>query len=94
MNQKKQDNRAARGTEKNTAPLRKPFNYKLFWRRTALMIYDVISVILASYLAIIVRYNFRLDEIPRAFLIPIRNFMPTRPVLGVSDVSQPLGLRR
>ena len=76
MNQKKQDNRAARGTEKNTAPLRKPFNYKLFWRRTALMIYDVISVILASYLAIIVRYNFRLDEIPRAFLIPIRNFMP------------------
>ena len=76
MNRKKQDNRAARGTEKNTAPLRKPFNYKLFWRRTALMIYDVISVILASYLAIIVRYNFRLDEIPRAFLIPIRNFMP------------------
>ncbi|MDE6386313.1 MAG: polysaccharide biosynthesis protein [Lachnospiraceae bacterium] len=55
---------------------RKPFNVKLFYRRTCLIIYDVISVILASYLAIILRYEFRMDEIPRHFMNPIEQVMP------------------
>ncbi len=53
-----------------------PFNVKLFYRRTALIIYDVISVILASYLAIIARYEFHIDSIPEHFMQPIEYFMP------------------
>ena len=37
---------------------KKPFNYQLFYRRTALIVYDIISVIAASYLAILIRYDF------------------------------------
>lgn len=55
---------------------RRPFNVKLFYRRTCLIIYDIISVILASYLAIIIRYEFRVDEIPRHFMNPIEQVMP------------------
>lgn len=55
---------------------RKPFNVKLFYRRTCLIIYDVISVFLASYVAILWRYDFHLDEIPRHFMQPIERFLP------------------
>ncbi len=55
---------------------RKPFNVKLFYRRTCLIIYDVISVILASYLAIVIRYEFNVDSIPVHFRQPIERFMP------------------
>ena len=55
---------------------RRPFNVKLFYRRTCLIIYDIISVILASYLAIIIRYEFRVDEVPRHFAQPIEQVMP------------------
>ncbi|MBD5521026.1 MAG: polysaccharide biosynthesis protein [Lachnospiraceae bacterium] len=55
---------------------KKTFNVKLFYRRTALIIYDVISVIIASYLAIIIRYEFELSMIPSAFVRPIERFMP------------------
>lgn len=55
---------------------KKTFNVKLFYRRTALMIYDVISIIMASYLAIIIRYEFELSMIPSAFVRPIERFMP------------------
>ena len=37
---------------------RKPFNVKLFYRRTCLIIYDIISVIGASYIALLMRYSF------------------------------------
>ncbi|MDE7019237.1 MAG: polysaccharide biosynthesis protein [Lachnospiraceae bacterium] len=60
---------------------RKPFNVKLFYRRTALIIYDVISVILASYLAILLRYDLHIGEIPEHFLQPIERFMPLNLVL-------------
>lgn len=55
---------------------RKPFNAKLFYRRTCLIIYDVISVVLASYIAILWRYDFHLDEIPAHFMQPIEHFLP------------------
>lgn len=38
---------------------RKPFNYQLLYRRTCLVIYDILSVCLASGLAIVLRF---LDE--------------------------------
>lgn len=63
---------------------RKPFNVKLFYRRTCLIIYDIISVILASYLAIILRYEFRMDEIPRHFMNPIEQVMPLNIVVTLA----------
>lgn len=60
---------------------RKPFNVKLFYRRTCLIIYDIISVILASYLAIIIRYEFDVDSIPKHFLRPIELFLPINIIL-------------
>lgn len=56
--------------------IRKPFNVKLFYRRTALIIYDIISVIIASYLGILIRYEFDLNAIPEHFMRPIELFMP------------------
>ncbi|MDE7360199.1 MAG: polysaccharide biosynthesis protein, partial [Lachnospiraceae bacterium] len=55
---------------------RKPFNAKLFYRRTCLIIYDIISIVLASYMAILWRYDFHLDEIPRHFTQPVERFLP------------------
>lgn len=60
---------------------RKPFNVKLFYRRTCLIIYDIISIVLASYLAILARYEFHVDTIPRYFMYPIEMFMPVNIVL-------------
>lgn len=53
-----------------------PFNVKLFYRRTCLIIYDMISVILASYLALLMRYGFEMSEIPAHFVDPINRFLP------------------
>ncbi len=53
-----------------------PFNVKKFYRRTCLIIYDTISVIMASYLALLMRYNFDLSEIPEHFLDPVNRFLP------------------
>ena len=45
------------------------FNYQLFYRRTALIIYDILSVTASSFLAILLRYDMHLDEIPDQFLM-------------------------
>ena len=42
--------------------VKKTFNVKLLYRRTCLIIYDIISVIGASYLALLMRYNFNRSE--------------------------------
>ncbi len=55
---------------------KKFFNVKLFYRRTALVIYDIISIIAASYLALLIRYNFEMNEIPDYFIDPISSFLP------------------
>lgn len=54
---------------------KKSFNYQLFYRRTALIAYDIISVVAASFLAILIRYDFKLDEVAPEFLQPIRTFL-------------------
>ena len=38
------------------------FNYQLFYRRTALIIYDILSVTASSFLAILLRYDMHLDD--------------------------------
>ena len=60
---------------------RKPFNVKLFYRRTCLIIYDIISIVLASYLAILARYEFHVDTIPQYFMRPIEMFLPVNILL-------------
>ena len=55
---------------------RKPFNAKLFYRRTCLIIYDIISIWIASYMAILWRYDFHIDSIPDHFMRPIERFLP------------------
>ena len=55
---------------------RKPFNVKIFYRRTCLIIYDIISIILASYLALVIRYELDVDAIPVHFMHPVERFMP------------------
>ncbi len=52
------------------------FNYKLLYRRTCLVIYDVVSVICASFLALLMRYEFKVSEIPAAFLNPVKHVLP------------------
>lgn len=59
------------------------FNYKLLYRRAALMIYDIISVIGASYLAIMMRYEFQYSEIPKHFLDPVTRFLPINIILTI-----------
>ena len=60
---------------------KKPFNAKLFYRRTYLIIYDIISVIFSSYIAVLIRYEFHLDTVPEHFLTPINRFLPVNILL-------------
>ncbi len=60
---------------------KKTFNVKLFYRRTCLIIYDIISVVGASYLALLMRYSFKLSEIPAYFLEPVNRFLPVNILL-------------
>ena len=52
------------------------FNIAKLYRQIALIIYDVISIIAASYLAILMRYEFHVDNIPDHFLSPVNMFLP------------------
>ena len=54
----------------------KTFNYQLLYRRTCLIIYDVASVLMASFFAIAMRYEFELEMIPDYFLNTIIRFLP------------------
>lgn len=58
-----------------TKKVKNVFNVKLLYRRTCLIIYDIISVIGASYLALLMRYNFNMSEIPDHFIDPINRFL-------------------
>ncbi len=63
---------------------RKPLNVKLFYRRTCLIIYDIISVIGASYLALLMRYSFDFSAIPQHFIDPINRFLPVNILITVA----------
>jgi len=60
---------------------RKPLNVKLFYRRTCLIIYDIVSVVGASYLALLMRYNFDVSAIPPHFINPVNRFLPINIVI-------------
>ncbi len=60
---------------------KKPFNFAKLYRRVGLIIYDVLSIVAASYLAILMRYEFNLDLIPTEFMVPITEFLGINIVL-------------
>lgn len=62
---------------------RKPFNVKIFYRRTCLIIYDIISIILASYLALLIRYELDISAIPSHFIRPVERFMPLNVLITI-----------
>ena len=64
--------------------IRKPLNVKLFYRRTCLIIYDIISVVGASYLALLMRYSFDFSAIPPHFMEPINRFLPVNIILTLA----------
>ncbi len=59
----------------------KVFNSKLLYRRTSLVIYDIAAVLLSSFLAIAMRYEFVLESIPDYFLQTIVRFLPVNVVI-------------
>ncbi|MDR0220278.1 MAG: polysaccharide biosynthesis protein [Lachnospiraceae bacterium] len=59
---------------------KKSFNVKILYRRAWLIGYDIISVVLASYLALLLRFD-SYKNIPEHFILPINNFLPINIVL-------------
>ena len=58
------------------AKIRKPFNFKIFYRRTALLVYDIISITASALLALLIRYEFEFNIVPMQFRHPIEHFLP------------------
>jgi len=54
----------------------KHFNFKVFYRRTALIIYDIISIAASSFLALLIRYEFRYDLVPAQFRNCVEHYLP------------------
>ncbi|MCR4902208.1 MAG: polysaccharide biosynthesis protein [Butyrivibrio sp.] len=67
--------------EKETG--KKPVNYMKMQRRIGLIIYDILSVMAASFFAILFRFEFHMDQIPDYFIDPIVRFMPFSIVLTI-----------
>lgn len=76
MNAVKKRNVKKKNRVSKTNQTRKPFNYAKFWRRAALLVYDTMSVILASFLSLMIRYEFHIGEIPDYFYRPVLEAMP------------------
>ena len=65
-----------RSKDKNGQAPGQCFNYAKFWRRAVLIVYDILSVILASYLSLLIRYEFQASEIPSYFSLPVLEALP------------------
>ena len=63
---------------------KKQFNYQLIFRRASLVIYDVASVLGASFLAIAMRYEFQYELIPDYFLETISRFLPFNIIVTIA----------
>lgn len=63
--------------------MKKVLNIKKINRITSLVIYDIAAVLLASFLAIAMRYEFELGDIPSHFLNTIIRFLPFNVILTI-----------
>ncbi|PWT26301.1 MULTISPECIES: polysaccharide biosynthesis protein [Butyrivibrio] len=59
------------------------FNKAKFYRRLVLIIYDIISIIATSYLAVLVRYDFHITSVPEHFITPINEFLAINIVITI-----------
>ncbi len=66
--------------DKNKKP---GFNTAKFYRRLVLIIYDIISIIAASYLAVLIRYEFHISSVPDHFLTPINDFLAINVIITI-----------
>ncbi len=55
---------------------KEPFNFQKLYRRIGLILYDVLSIVVASYVAILIRYEFTIRDIPEHFLSPVQTYLP------------------
>ncbi|MCR5657637.1 MAG: polysaccharide biosynthesis protein [Butyrivibrio sp.] len=62
---------------------KKPFNFAKFYRRTGLIFYDVLSIIISSYLGLLMRYEFNIDLIPYEFMAPVTGFLGINIVITI-----------
>lgn len=56
--------------------MKKYLNYQLLTRRAFLIIYDIMAVCLANFLALVLRYSMEMDEIPDYFMRSVRDHLP------------------
>ena len=59
------------------------FNKAKFYRRLVLVIYDIISIVAASYLAVLIRYEFHISNVPEHFLTPINDFLAINVIVTI-----------
>ncbi len=62
---------------------KKTFSVKMLYRRTALVIYDVISIVASAFLGLLFRFEFQVSEIPAIYLHPVEKFLPINLVLSL-----------
>lgn len=70
------NNDSQKKDSKNDSHKKSSFNTAKFWRRAILIVYDTLSVIAASFLALLIRYEFRISDIPDYFLQPVIQCLP------------------
>ncbi|MCR5156915.1 MAG: polysaccharide biosynthesis protein [Butyrivibrio sp.] len=63
---------------------KEPFNFQKLYRRVGLIIYDILCIIGASYVAILMRYEFRMSNIPEHFLDPVTGFLPINIIITIA----------
>ena len=63
---------------------KEPFNFQKLYRRVGLIIYDILCIIGASYVAILMRYEFKLSAIPEHFLDPVTSFLPINVIVTIA----------
>ncbi|WP_044913843.1 polysaccharide biosynthesis protein [Butyrivibrio sp. WCE2006] len=62
---------------------KKPFNFAKFYRRVGLIVYDVLSIIIASYMALLMRYEFNIDLVPYEFMEPVNDYLVINVVISL-----------
>lgn len=56
--------------------MKKYLNYQLLTRRAFLVLYDIMAVCLANFLALVLRYSMEMDEIPDYFMQSVMDHLP------------------
>lgn len=56
--------------------MKKYLNYQLLTRRAFLVLYDIMAVCLANFLALVLRYSMEMDEIPDYFMQSVIDHLP------------------